>query len=120
MIVLWLLSAGLLLAAASVATLWMPGADREVETVDAAPLAAQAAPAPSINRRQCDECGVITRMRRVEATQAQPAHYVFVVRMRDGSLRESTEPVAGRWQEGDRVILIGSPTDAPAVSPATD
>lgn len=73
----------------------------------AAPAATALAAAPA--RRQCEECGVVTELRRVEADGKAPASYIFFVRMSDGSRRESSAPELGRWQVGDRIILIGAP-----------
>jgi hypothetical protein len=79
-----------------------------VAALNGAPLMATAAPvafAPA--RLRCDSCGVIEAIRRMEAAGGLPAAWVFSVRMRDGSLRHTSDPLPGRWQVGDSMQLIG-------------
>jgi hypothetical protein len=65
-------------------------------------------------RLRCDTCGVIETITRSDGGNGLPASYAFGVRMPDGSLRSSTDPLPGRWQVGERVILIGgTPPPAP-------
>jgi hypothetical protein len=57
-------------------------------------------------RLRCDTCGVIEEIRAVEGAAGAPASYVFAVRLPDGSLHQTTDPLRGRWQVGDRMMLI--------------
>ena len=67
--------------------------------------------APSRLRLRCDTCGVIESIRHTAATGAVLASYEFSVRLRDGTLRHSSDPLAGQWQVGDRMQLIsGTPS----------
>ena len=56
--------------------------------------------------RGCESCGVVQTIRRTDGAGGL-ASYEFSVRMRDGSMRNSTELTRGRWREGDHVLLIG-------------
>jgi hypothetical protein len=58
-------------------------------------------------RDPCDGCGVVEAIRPVDGIEGSPATYAFSVRMKDGSLRDSTTATAGRWRVGDRIILMG-------------
>jgi len=58
-------------------------------------------------RAPCDGCGVVEAIRLVDGIEGGPATYAFSVRMKDGSLRDSTTATAGRWRVGDRIILMG-------------
>ena len=58
-------------------------------------------------RVRCDTCGVIERIRPIEAVGAAPKSYEFAVRLPDGSLRFSSAAQAGEWQVGDRMQLLG-------------
>jgi hypothetical protein len=62
--------------------------------------------APSRLRLRCDTCGVIESIRHTAATGGVLASYEFSVRLRDGTLRHSSDPQAGQWQVGDRMQLI--------------
>jgi hypothetical protein len=65
-------------------------------------------------RLRCDNCGVVEAIERKEAVGATPASYLFVLRLADGSMRHSVSAAPGRWQVGDRMLLIGgSPQGAP-------
>jgi hypothetical protein len=58
-------------------------------------------------RARCETCGVIERIRPIEAIGAAPASYEFAVRLPDGSLRFSSDPNPGQWKVGDRMQLLG-------------
>lgn len=58
-------------------------------------------------RSRCETCGRIESITRVEASASEPAAFVFAVRLPDGSLRLSSDPLPGRWQVGDRMQLLG-------------
>ena len=74
--------------------------------VEAAPASSPEAPAAN-GRTRCPRCGFVESIRRVEAAGLAPVAYEFTVRMRDGSLRTSSDSSVGRWLVGDRVILVG-------------
>ena len=57
-------------------------------------------------RLRCDTCGVIEEIRTVEGVGGAPATFVFAVRLQDGSLHETTDPRRGRWQVGERMMVI--------------
>ena len=57
--------------------------------------------------RHCTACGRVVDIRRIEATDTQPASYEFTVRMRDGTFYLSPAADVGRWQVGDRIMLLG-------------
>jgi hypothetical protein len=105
-LLLALIAVALVVAAGGVAyALWSEGELQPVrEAVDPAEanqLARDRA------RLRCDTCGVIEEIRTVEGVGGAPASYVFAVRLPDGSLRQTTDPLRGRWQPGDRMMLIG-------------
>ncbi|HEY0825126.1 MAG TPA: hypothetical protein VGD76_15160 [Ramlibacter sp.] len=56
----------------------------------------------------CDSCGAVESIRHTDPATGLPI-YEFTVRMRDGSVRESSESKPGRWRAGERVLLIGGP-----------
>ncbi len=68
------------------------------------PVLASGAPArpPS----DCESCGSVESIRHTDPATGLPV-YEFTIRMRDGSIRESSEEKTGRWREGERVLLIG-------------
>jgi len=73
---------------------------------DSGAVEATAAPAVLAVDR-CAGCGLVTAIRHIEAAGAVPAAYEFTVRMRDGSVRTSSDASAGAWMVGDRMILVG-------------
>jgi hypothetical protein len=81
---------------------------------DAVPAAI--APVPSVAllevrdraRLRCPSCGVVEAIHRTEAAGGLADSYEFAVRLPDGSLRHSLDSRPGRWQVGDRMMLIGS------------
>lgn len=75
-----------------------PGADAQLE-------AGRASQVPS--RLRCETCGVIESIGRTDATASVAASYQFAVRLPDGSLRQSSDPLRGRWQVGEGMQLIG-------------
>jgi hypothetical protein len=82
-----------------------PAAPAVVAEALAAPVLTPVAP-------RCAGCGFVQAIRRIEATALVPAFYEFTVRMRDGSVRTSSDTKLGPWLVGDRIILVGgaSPT----------
>lgn len=58
-------------------------------------------------RLRCETCGTVEAIHRAEAAEGRPAAWVFSVRLPDGSLRHSADPLRGRWQVGDGMQLIG-------------
>jgi hypothetical protein len=80
-----------------------PEAVAAVGTPDSPVLVAKAAAGRD---RACDACGIMQTIRRTDPATGL-AVYEFSVRMRDGTVRDSTAPARGRWLEGDRVIVIG-------------
>ena len=59
-------------------------------------------------RTRCAACGVVQAIRRIDAAGDTPESYEFTVRLRDGSLRVSSEPSQAKWRAGDNIILIGA------------
>jgi hypothetical protein len=59
-------------------------------------------------RTRCATCGVVQAIRRIEAVGDVPESYEFTVRLRDGSVRVSSEPSLAKWRAGDNIILIGT------------
>jgi hypothetical protein len=88
-------------------------------SINAMPAAAAAAPVTDLRAVEvpevpavltvdrCAGCGLVTSIRHIEAAGAVPAAYEFTVRMRDGSVRTSSDTSAGNWIVGDRIILVG-------------
>jgi hypothetical protein len=70
------------------------------------PVLAPGAPARATD--DCRSCGSVERIRHTDPATGLPV-YEFTIRMRDGSIRESSEGKPGRWREGERVLLIGGP-----------
>jgi hypothetical protein len=68
-------------------------------------------------RPRCETCGVIERIRTIEAVGAAPASYEFAVRLPDGSLRFSGDPRRGEWQVGDKMQLLGGERASSASPP---
>jgi hypothetical protein len=58
-------------------------------------------------RTRCESCGVIQAIRRIEPAGALPASYEFTVRLRDGSIRLSSNQTQAKWRTGDAIMLIG-------------
>jgi hypothetical protein len=63
------------------------------------------------SRLRCASCGVVEAIHRTEAAGDLADSYEFAVRLPDGSLRHSVDSRPGRWQVGDRMMLIGSAAD---------
>lgn len=95
------LATGVLFAMGSGASIAM-----EQHGTGLAPAASPAEAAPAA-RPRCGGCGFVESIRHVEAAGEAPAAYEFKVRMRDGSVRTSSDPSAGRWVVGDRILLVG-------------
>lgn len=98
--------------AAAVLCALAPGAINAMQhpQVDAGVRAAPAAPrdmSPLGLRTRCAGCGFVESIRHVEAAGLVPAAYEFTVRMRDGSVRTSSDSSAAKWLVGDRIILVG-------------
>jgi hypothetical protein len=76
--------------------------------MEIAPIAlASVMPSKHSGRRHCMACGRVVDIRRIEATDTQPASYEFTVRMHDGTLHLSPAADVGRWQVGDSIMLLG-------------
>jgi hypothetical protein len=58
-------------------------------------------------RKRCEACGVIQSIRRIEPTGVLPASYEFTVRLRDGSIRLSSNLSQAKWRAGDAIMLLG-------------
>lgn len=58
-------------------------------------------------RLRCGGCGVVESIRVIDATALIPASYEFTVRLRDGSVRTSSDASASLWRVGDQMTLIG-------------
>lgn len=87
--------------------LWSEGELQPVaETVNPAELNALNALARDRARLRCDTCGVIEEIRTVEGVGGAPETFLFAVRLQDGSLHETTDPRRGRWQVGERMMVI--------------
>jgi hypothetical protein len=105
-------SSSLLLAVMAAAVLGAIGPGR---INAAAPVTAVAAAETPVNAvtvavaaaSRCGGCGFVQAIRHIEATASAPAAYEFTVRMRDGSVRTSSDANVGKWVVGDRIILVG-------------
>jgi hypothetical protein len=89
--------------------------------LDSSPERAQQAPAAALlpdagegegavkarARSRCEACGVIEAIRRIEPAGALPASYEFTVRLRDGSIRLSSNQSQAKWRTGDAIMLLG-------------
>jgi hypothetical protein len=82
----------------------MPAAAAAATDIGA--VSAPETPAPLAANR-CPGCGQVVSIRHIEAADSVPAAYEFTVRMRDGSVRTSSDTSAGNWIVGDRIILVG-------------
>jgi hypothetical protein len=58
-------------------------------------------------RTRCEACGIVQAIRRIEPAGALPASYEFTVRLRDGSIRLSSNQTQAKWRTGDAIMLIG-------------
>jgi hypothetical protein len=89
------------LAAGAISAMHLARADAAVKASPAASHDASAA--------RCPGCGFVEAIRHVQAAGLVPAAYEFTVRMRDGSVRTSSDSGAAKWLVGDRIILVGGP-----------
>jgi hypothetical protein len=105
-----LLAVGMAFCAMAAADALWP--DKEEPVVEATDTIGNALRARDRARLRCDSCGVIEAIRRSDGGDGSPVGFAFAVRMPDGSMRHSTDPLPGRWQVGDRVLLIGGPGPA--------
>ena len=55
---------------------------------------------------KCAECGVVESTRRVAQDGGLPALHEITVRLRDGSIRVSSQVNPAQWRIGERIILI--------------
>ena len=55
---------------------------------------------------RCTECGVVESTRRVAQGGNLPALHEITVRLRDGSIRVSSQVNPAQWRVGERIILI--------------
>ena len=58
------------------------------------------------SRTKCPECGVVESMRSVAQGGNLPALHEITVRLRDGSIRVSSQVNPAQWRVGERIILI--------------
>lgn len=88
-------------------------------TDDTVGLAAlqQVSTAKARKRARCEECGVISAIRRIESADGQPVTYEITVRLHDGSMRTNRNATPGNWHAGDRIMLIkgGIPAHASSI-----
>ena len=77
-----------------------PGNDAQA-AVSGLPDAGELRPAA-----KCAECGVVESMRRVAQEGGLPALQEITVRLRDGSIRVSSQVNPAHWRIGERIILI--------------
>jgi hypothetical protein len=82
-------------------------ATRPLEPAAALLPAAGEGAAKARARTRCESCGVIQAIRRIEPAGALPASYEFTVRLRDGSIRLSSNQTQAKWRTGDAIMLIG-------------
>jgi hypothetical protein len=82
-------------------------AARPLEPAAALLPAAGEGAANARTRTRCEACGVVQAIRRIEPAGALPASYEFTVRLRDGSIRLSSNTSQGKWRMGDAIMLIG-------------
>jgi hypothetical protein len=99
----WLPVLGLLFITGSCA---IPAASTSPAEI-APTVRASVTPAKHSGRRHCTTCGRVVDIRRIEATDTQPASYEFTVRMNDGTFHLSPAADVGPWQVGDRIMLLG-------------
>jgi hypothetical protein len=87
---------------------WAGIALREPSLPELEPAIPTAAPVSAEHlRTRCEGCGFVEAIRVIDGADGQPATYGFTVRLRDGSSRTSITPDTGRWQVGDRIIVMG-------------
>ena len=80
----------------------LPAADASTRAqVDALPETAE--PRRLI---KCAECGVVESTRRVAQEGNLPPLHEITVRLRDGSIRVSSQVNPAQWRIGERIILI--------------
>ena len=77
-----------------------PGNDAQA-AVSGLPDAGELRPAA-----KCAECGVVESTRRVAQGGNLPALHEITVRLRDGSIRVSSQVNPAQWRVGERIILI--------------
>ena len=80
--------------------------------MEATPALSPGEPVQAV-RTRCPGCGSVESIRHVEAAGLVPAAFEFRIRMRDGSVRTSSDSSPAKWLVGDRIILVGGST-APA------
>jgi hypothetical protein len=55
---------------------------------------------------------VVQAIRRIAAAGDTPESYEFTVRLRDGSIRLSSDASRAKWRAGDNIMLIGGANPA--------
>jgi len=98
-------------------TRWLDGSPEQAEQLptleQVAETAASSLPAAGEGavkaraRKRCEACGVVEAIRRIDPVGELPATYEFTVRLRDGSMRLSTDTSPAKWREGHHIMLIG-------------
>src|SRR6185369_4124698 len=98
---------------------WLDGAPQHVQRLVPAqePVPEAAAPLGERTvkarvRARCPACGVVHAIRRIDAVGDMPASYEFTVRLRDGSIRLSSDASQAKWRAGDNIMLIGGANPA--------
>jgi hypothetical protein len=59
---------------------------------------------------RCSYCGIVESTRRVAANGSSPEVYQVTVRLADRSKHVFSDPDAGKWRPGERIVLIGAGT----------
>ena len=94
------------LLAAAVAWAALPAQAPESFEPAAAPSAAEVDDDRPATKARCDECGEIASVRHVASAGNLPSTYEITVRMRDGSVRVTSDPTPADWRTGDRIKYI--------------
>ena len=55
----------------------------------------------------CQSCGVVESIRKLDAAGSTPGGYELTIRLRDGSTRVSSDASVATWRVGDSIMLIG-------------
>jgi hypothetical protein len=88
---------------------WLDNAPGQARRLAPAP---EPAPQTDRVRTRCAACGVVQAIRRIDAAGDTPESYEFIVSLRDGSIRVSTDASQAKWRAGDNIILIGGANPA--------
>ena len=103
--------------------IWLDGAPKHAQRLvpaheqvpdTAAPVRQRAVNAGE--RARCAACGVVQAIRRIDAAGDTAETYEFTVRLRDGSIRVSSDASQAKWRAGDSIILIGGVNPAAQIT----